>query len=149
MPAATPPIFPSDVRTSRRGPACPPCVPWVGAVMSFTPRSSLAWASGRNRRFPRPDPEGLGVRPGEVPGELTPGDWNHQDVNTAAATTHRRTVPPLRRDGRIIAGVAAGIADALRVDPLVVRVAFVALAVAGGIGVLLYTIAWVAMGSFG
>jgi len=50
----------------------------------------------------------------------------------------------LRRDPEhgMLGGVCAGIARELRVDPIVVRVAFIAAAVAGGIGVVVYAIAW-------
>jgi phage shock protein C len=46
------------------------------------------------------------------------------------------------RDDRIIGGVAGGVADYLAVDPVLVRLAFVALMFAG-IGILLYLVAWV------
>jgi phage shock protein C len=46
------------------------------------------------------------------------------------------------RDDRVISGVAAGIADYLGVDPVVVRLIFVVLALAGGGGVLAYLVAW-------
>lgn len=46
-------------------------------------------------------------------------------------------------DERVIAGVASGIASRLRVDPLVVRAAAVVLALAGGVGLGLYVLAWV------
>ncbi|HYH23718.1 MAG TPA: PspC domain-containing protein [Blastococcus sp.] len=54
--------------------------------------------------------------------------------------------PPLARprDGRIIAGVAAGTAAHLRQDPLVVRVAFVLLATTG-IGIIAYALLWMTM----
>jgi signal transduction histidine kinase len=58
-------------------------------------------------------------------------------------------IPPLQPERRVIAGVAAGIAAALGVDPVVVRAAFVVLAAAGGIGVLLYLLAWGAMAAYG
>lgn len=44
--------------------------------------------------------------------------------------------------GRRIAGVAAGLAGHLGVDPLLVRVAFIGLSFAGGLGVLLYAAGW-------
>ncbi len=47
-----------------------------------------------------------------------------------------------RRDGRMLAGVAAGLADFFDVDPTLVRVAFVALAVLGGLAVPVYLAAW-------
>src|SRR5690242_694999 len=51
---------------------------------------------------------------------------------------------PLRRasSGRIVAGVCAGLGRHFAIDPLVVRIAFVALATAGGMGVVLYGLAW-------
>jgi phage shock protein PspC (stress-responsive transcriptional regulator)/anti-sigma regulatory factor (Ser/Thr protein kinase) len=51
---------------------------------------------------------------------------------------------PLRRDpdGGVVAGVCAGIARRLGVDPILVRVAVVVLATAGGAGIGLYALAW-------
>ena len=46
------------------------------------------------------------------------------------------------RDNRMIAGVAAGIGNYLNVDPTLVRIVFVLLAFANGIGILLYLILW-------
>jgi signal transduction histidine kinase/phage shock protein PspC (stress-responsive transcriptional regulator) len=56
--------------------------------------------------------------------------------------------PPLRRDpGRgLVAGVFAGLGDRLRMDPLILRVAFVVVVVAtGGLALLGYVIAWAAL----
>jgi signal transduction histidine kinase len=75
--------------------------------------------------------------------------WNHQTVTATASRTVQRRVPALRREGRLVAGVAAGLADALGVAPIVLRTAFVALAVAGALGVLLYAVAWVVMAAAG
>jgi signal transduction histidine kinase/phage shock protein PspC (stress-responsive transcriptional regulator) len=47
-----------------------------------------------------------------------------------------------RHDGRIVAGVAAGLGDALEVDANVVRCGFLVLTLAGGVGALLYGAAW-------
>ena len=62
-----------------------------------------------------------------------------------AAEMATRTTPALRRDAshRVLGGVCAGLARQLGVDPLIVRVAFVAAAFAGGIGVAIYVAAWV------
>jgi phage shock protein PspC (stress-responsive transcriptional regulator) len=49
------------------------------------------------------------------------------------------------RDDRIVAGVAAGIARYLRVDPLVVRLVVLVLVLAGGGGVVAYAVAWILM----
>jgi signal transduction histidine kinase len=67
-------------------------------------------------------------------------------VSTIATTRPRREVPALDRERRVIGGVAAGIAAAAGVAPIVVRAAFVALAAAGGLGLLLYLGGWLAMG---
>lgn len=52
--------------------------------------------------------------------------------------------PPLRRaeSGKAIAGVAAGFARWLGIDPVIVRVILVVLAIFGGSGLLLYAIGW-------
>jgi phage shock protein C len=50
----------------------------------------------------------------------------------------------LRRstDDRVIAGVAGGLGRYLGVDPVVLRIAFVILTVAGGSGIVLYLLGW-------
>ena len=56
-----------------------------------------------------------------------------------------RPAPVLRRDveHRMLGGVCAGIARHIGVDPIIVRVAFVAAATAGGVGIAIYLLAWV------
>lgn len=51
----------------------------------------------------------------------------------------------LRRstEDRVIAGVAGGLGRYLGIDPVVLRIAFVILAFAGGSGVLLYILGWI------
>jgi len=46
---------------------------------------------------------------------------------------------------KVIGGVAGGLGDYLNVDPVVVRVLFVLLAIFGGSGVLVYIILWIAI----
>ncbi len=46
-------------------------------------------------------------------------------------------------DGRVVAGVCAGLAAYLGVDPTLVRLAFALLTIFGGAGVLLYLCAWI------
>jgi signal transduction histidine kinase/phage shock protein PspC (stress-responsive transcriptional regulator) len=46
------------------------------------------------------------------------------------------------RSDRVVAGVAAGVSRHLGVDPLVVRIAFVALGLAAGFGVVVYLLLW-------
>ena len=50
-----------------------------------------------------------------------------------------------RDDGRIVAGVAAGLGATFGVDANLVRVGFVVLSFAGGVGVLAYIAAWLLM----
>jgi phage shock protein C len=61
-------------------------------------------------------------------------------------TTPQHTKPARlyrSRGDRVVAGVAGGIARYLGVDPVLVRLAIVALAIVGGSGILAYLIAWV------
>lgn len=46
------------------------------------------------------------------------------------------------REGRMLAGVAAGIAEYLRVDVTIVRIVIVVLCLVGGAGVPLYLAGW-------
>lgn len=59
-------------------------------------------------------------------------------------TTAPSTAAPLTRhpDDRVVAGVAAGVADRLGLDPVLVRLAFGVLALALGAGVVLYGALW-------
>ena len=65
------------------------------------------------------------------------------EMSATPTATPRRE--PLRRDGahRYVAGVCSGIGRHLRIDPLIVRIVFVAAATAGGVGIVLYGLAWV------
>ena len=50
-----------------------------------------------------------------------------------------------RMDDRLIAGVASGLSAYFNVDPVVFRVGFVALTLAGGIGALIYLLCWITL----
>lgn len=52
------------------------------------------------------------------------------------------TRPRRPRRGRKIAGVAAGIGNRYRIDPVLVRVGFVVAAIYGGAGILVYLLGW-------
>ena len=56
-------------------------------------------------------------------------------------------LPPRRlyrsSDGRVLAGVARGLADHLGIDPLFIRLAFIVLVAASGAGVVAYGLFWV------
>jgi phage shock protein C len=47
------------------------------------------------------------------------------------------------RDDRVIGGVCGGLGRYLGIDPVLMRIAFVILAFAGGGGILVYLVAWV------
>jgi phage shock protein C len=60
-------------------------------------------------------------------------------------TTSTEVAPrPLQRlrEGRMVAGVAAGAAEYLDVDVVIVRIVFAALTLMGGLGIPLYLAAW-------
>ena len=69
---------------------------------------------------------------------------------TAADAAAGAEPPPLRRlarsaDDRVVAGVAAGIAQYYGFDPLLVRLAFVVATFFGGIGVVAYLVGWIVL----
>ncbi len=68
-----------------------------------------------------------------------PGDTHTEAASTQATTASRHGVVA---DDRILGGVAGFLAVRLGVDPLWVRICFVLLALAGGIGVVLYAGLW-------
>jgi phage shock protein PspC (stress-responsive transcriptional regulator) len=55
------------------------------------------------------------------------------------------TRPRRPRQGRMVAGVAAGIGRRYGIDPVIVRVALVVTTVYGGAGILLYLLGWLAL----
>ncbi len=61
------------------------------------------------------------------------------DETVVAPTTRRWTRRP---SNRWFAGVASGLADGLRIDPWIVRLAFVLATLVGGVGVLVYAFLW-------
>jgi signal transduction histidine kinase/phage shock protein PspC (stress-responsive transcriptional regulator) len=66
-------------------------------------------------------------------------------ADMSAARPEASQPPPLRRDreGAVLGGVCAGLGRRLGIDPIVLRVVFIAATAAGGIGVLLYALAWI------
>jgi len=63
-------------------------------------------------------------------------------MNTTSTTSS--STDRLHRDGqhRMIAGVAAGLADYFDIDPTLVRIGFVVLTLVGGLAVPLYLAGW-------
>jgi phage shock protein C len=56
------------------------------------------------------------------------------------ANGHKQLMRP--RQGRMVAGVCAGLSDYFGVDPNLVRLIFAALVIFGGAGALMYLVAW-------
>ncbi|MFZ0248530.1 MAG: PspC domain-containing protein [Acidimicrobiales bacterium] len=95
----------------------------------------------------------MDTAPDETPDSFTLGTPSADSSGAAAASGPSQ--PPsapagpqgeqrLRRvgQGRMLAGVAAGLADFFDVDATIVRIAFVALAFLGGLAVPLYLAGW-------
>ena len=92
----------------------------------------------------------MDTAPDEIPGasasraheQLPPS----QDPGRAEQAGHPRQPGEQRLHrvgrGRMLAGVAAGLADYFDVDPTIVRIGFVALAFLGGLAVPLYLAGW-------
>jgi phage shock protein C len=66
-----------------------------------------------------------------------------QPPGTPSPGTHR--VLRRSRDDRVVAGVCGGLGRYLGVDSVLLRIAFVILAVLGGSGILLYLLAWIVL----
>ena len=62
-------------------------------------------------------------------------------MNEPSSNGTKRLYRP--RDGRVVAGVCAGLAAYFGVDPTLVRLAFALVTVFGGLGVLIYLCAWI------
>ena len=78
---------------------------------------------------PEPGPSGAGPPPPEPPPPPVDGP-----------RVVRRS-----RSERVIAGVCGGVGRYLGVDPVLLRIAFIILALANGLGLIAYVVAWVAI----
>ena len=92
---------------------------------------------GMSRFLPRVDPEAFsGVGPDDADGSLCHHDAMHAEVDRGtpswAVVPDRATT--IGDPGRVVVGVASAVSSVLGVEPLLVRLAFVVLAVAGGLG---------------
>src|SRR3954454_15877845 len=96
----------------------------------------------RGRRHVRRAVPGAARRPGSDPADKWPGE---AALVSDAMATATGGIPQLAREGRVLAGVCAGIARHFGVSVRFVRVAFIVLSLAGGIGVALYGLAYVSM----
>jgi phage shock protein PspC (stress-responsive transcriptional regulator) len=71
-------------------------------------------------------------------------EGNSVEGTTTPTNQPEHTVRRLKRreEGKLIAGVASGLGAYTGVDPVIFRIAFIVLAVAGGAGLLLYALGW-------
>ena len=95
----------------------------------------------------------MDTAPNETPENPAP-----EESTSAASSTTTTSLPPpsqaaghdhshelrlhRRRGGRMLGGVAVGLADYFDVDPVLVRVGFVVLTFVGGLAVPLYLAGW-------
>ena len=86
--------------------------------------------------------------PTDAGGSTAPGSEIPRAGSTPPPGSPDRLSAPLRRprEGRMVGGVCAGMSTAWRVDPLALRIAFVATALLlFPVGLLLYLVCWVLM----
>jgi phage shock protein C len=83
----------------------------------------------------------MNARPPQEPGP--PGD--HTEPAASPPPTGPQAGRLLRRssDDRLLAGVCGGLGRYLGVDPVLLRIAAVVLALANGLGLIAYVIAWI------
>ena len=86
---------------------------------------------------PRPADGEPSARPGHPSGAAQAAQAPHDHPTHGDEQRLHRV-----RCGRMLGGVAAGLADYFGVDPTIVRVGFVALALLGGLAVPLYLAGW-------
>jgi phage shock protein C len=86
---------------------------------------------------PEPRPE---ERPAAEPGPAEPPPPEPAPASSTASRQLRRS-----RDDRVIAGVCGGLGEYYDVDPVLIRIAALLLVFAGGAGVILYVIGWIAI----
>jgi phage shock protein PspC (stress-responsive transcriptional regulator) len=69
---------------------------------------------------------------------------NYATTSTRNSAGHKASSSSICRPNhdRMIAGVASGVARSLGIDPLIVRIGFVVLALIGAAGVALYVAGW-------
>jgi phage shock protein PspC (stress-responsive transcriptional regulator) len=87
-----------------------------------------------------PGPTDGGPGGGGGPGGFSkPGGWAGPGGMGGGKRLERKV------EGRLLAGVCAGLADYLGIDATLIRVIFAVLTVFGGFGALAYVMAWVLM----
>jgi phage shock protein PspC (stress-responsive transcriptional regulator) len=77
-----------------------------------------------------------------APEDISDDEGQAREEKFSSPRYHRMYRDP---DHRIIGGVCAGIGAYWRVDPLIIRIIFLALILAGGLGVLIYLILYIVL----
>lgn len=108
--------------------------------------------------MPRPYHAGMTdqpLEPDETPREpqAEPPPEPEPEPEPEPSTAGEASAPPATepgrlfrsRDDRVIAGVCGGLGRHLGIDPVLIRIAAVVLVFAGGAGILLYAIGWIAI----
>ena len=74
------------------------------------------------------------------PGETEP----EEAADEQAGEKRKFRWPALRRskEDRLVAGIAGGLGDLFRIDPVIIRVGFIVLTLFGGVGAVLYLVSW-------
>lgn len=77
----------------------------------------------------------------------TPEDFSDDESSTGRNKLYSTAYNRMYRDPdhRIIGGVCAGMGAYWRIDPIIVRVIFLALILAGGLGILIYVILYIVL----
>ena len=83
----------------------------------------------------------MDTTPNEAPATAAAGTQQQLPPHDDAALPAEQRLHRVGR-GRMLAGVAAGVADYFDLDPTIVRIGFVALAFLGGLAVPLYLAGW-------
>jgi len=83
----------------------------------------------------------MDTTPNEAPATAAAGTQQQLPPHHDAALPAEQRLHRVGR-GRMLAGVAAGVADYFDLDPTIVRIGFVALAFLGGLAVPLYLAGW-------
>lgn len=96
-------------------------------------------SDNEHRGFDEDQPEERG---GAAPASRTAPE----DLPVGASAAEQAATPRVlrrARDDKVLGGVCAGLGRYLAIEPVIVRLIFIALAFAGAFGVLVYLVAWV------
>ena len=76
-----------------------------------------------------------------------PNDFADDESQSQTDNTHKRTYRRMYRDSdaRIIGGVCSGLGAYWNIDPTLIRIVFIVLAIFGFAGVLIYLILWIVL----